>query len=118
MRRINKNHYNKYGVLTPYPCSKCEEWYQSPLGVKVHIGKIHAWEDEISLIELPTLVTEGELEGYEAKEIYVFMDSIGKGAQWTTWFNGQTGAITKSKIFLVYKSDVDRFLEQQGIFIG
>lgn len=69
-------------------------------------------------MELPKLIKEGSLEGYEKKAIYKFMDSIGKGAKWATWFHGQTGAITKSGVFLVYKSDVDRFLDKEGVSIG
>jgi len=47
---------------------------------------------------------------YETNKISAYMRAIGKLEDWRKWYVGQTGAIIEGK-FVVYKTDVDRFLQ-------
>jgi len=56
------------------------------------------------------IYNQGSLVGYDSKDIYRFMKSMGKGREWSKWIDGSTGMIVDGH-FVVYKSDVDRFIE-------
>lgn len=68
--------------------------------------------------DIPELISEGEIVGYEAQEVSHFFDQLGHGAKWATWFNGQTGGVTKDGKFVIYEHDFRRFCEQIGILMG
>lgn len=60
-------------------------------------------------IEKLKLYTSGGISGYDSKEIYKFMKSMGRGKNRLKWFNGSTGAIIDGHL-IVYESDVNRFI--------
>ena len=57
----------------------------------------------------PLIKTEDGLEGFESGKLWYYFQDIGMGEKWKEFINGQTGAVIKGK-FIVYKSDVERFI--------
>ena len=62
------------------------------------------------VLKRPKLIKENNILGYDSIELGQYMKTIGKFQEWVIFFQGSTGMITKAGKWLVYKSDVDRFL--------
>lgn len=61
------------------------------------------------------LITGDHVEGYDYKKLVKFFKKYHADKTFQNWFAGQTGAILEDDkgkpIFLVYKHDVDQFLQ-------
>jgi hypothetical protein len=56
------------------------------------------------------LIVYKDIAGYDIYNLQDWLKEHGKLDEWNYWSIGNTGMITDTGIFMVYKSDVDAFL--------